>query len=405
MKNRIIRVSALLLAAVILTASLAGCGRQNSRPPQAAQQNSTPLEQAKANMLDDWFALLTANEQIYSDIFQALEYIGDYAQDRSWDSLLMARSSAGAAVMDLNQMALPALELTQEEISLLMDAGVEINAVQREYEALEAFRATMADTAVLLYETLEHDVFMKAIVEDAIPAMYAFYQEYFTLEHRYLYQFTNYLLLQTGSEDLWSLWAEQLPRLAACADGWYDSTDDLEAATGALLTEMELLQAQMGSFLGIREYTLDIVQEAIDTGDWDALAREINETEGVPGYFPIPVWLPDALRLYLVTDTETGEIRLVQAGEALDGVPSACHISCGAISLADVESYGESLAQWNIETYGTWNESKDTWQLLANSGDSSLLVQWTEGETTLYLSEPVGCLIPQLYLDVMQEYS
>ena len=66
-----------------------------------------------------------------------------------------------------------------------------------------------------------------------------------------------------------------------------------------------------------------------------------------------------------------------------------------------VTAYGEYLVLWGIVTYSTWNEAKDTWQLLANSGDSTMMIEWTEDETLLYLTEPIGCLIPELYLYAM----
>jgi hypothetical protein len=123
--------------------------------------------------------------------------------------------------------------------------------------------------------------------------------------------------------------------------------------------------------------------------------------EGVPGYFPVPAWLPDVLQLYLVTDPATQEKNLVQAGEVLDSIPSACYISCGAIPVENVEAYKEHLTLWGIATYGEWNESQDAYQMLAQSGDSLMMVEWTAEDTLLYLNEPVGCLIPELYLYAM----
>ena len=103
----------------------------------------------------------------------------------------------------------------------------------------------------------------------------------------------------------------------------------------------------------------------------------------------------------LVTDPATQEKQLVVSDAQLDSVPSACYISCGAIAQEEVVAYGEYLKQWGIEIYGTWNETQDTYQLLANSGNSAMMVEWTEEETLLYLAEPVGCLIPELYLYAM----
>ena len=393
MKNGKKRVLAMIIAVLVLVSCLTGCAGEKTE--------SSPAQQAKEKLLNEWLKQLEVNERMYASIFRVLEYTEAFARDNSWDSLLKARASAGAALVAIRQLELPKLELTETEIELLTKEGVEINAVQREAEATEITCEAMDDTLSLLCYTLEDDVFLRASAVDAVPAMAAFYREYFTLEYRYLSQFTNYLLLQTDSEEVWTLWQEQLPCMASCGDVWYENTDAAEQATGKLLDEMAALQPRMGSFLGVSEFTLEIVQEAVETGDLEALQREINVISGVPGYFPVPGWLPDVLNLYLVTDEETQEKRLVQAGAQLDSVPSACYISCGEISAENVEAYGEHLKRWGIEIYGTWNEAQDTYQLLANSGSSTMMVEWTREETLIYLTEPVGCLIPELYLYAM----
>ncbi len=369
---------------------------------QSTEQTSrSELEQTKAKLLNECFELLEVNEQLYSGLFRSLEYTGNYVQPSSWDSLLKARASASAALVAIRQMELPVFDLTAEEMELLEDADIEANDVQREYETLVGARTSKEDTAALFCYTLEDDVFMKANVEDAIPAMVEFYREYFTLEYRYLCLFANYMLLQMDAAGSWQLWIDQLSCMAACADVWYEETADVESAADQVLDEMQVLQTQMGSFLGVSEFTQEIVQEAMETGDLDSLQREINEIKGVPGYFPIPSWLPNVVNLYFVIDPDTQEQHLVKAGEELNRVPSACYISCGAVSQEAAAAYGEHLKQWGIETYDTWNESKDTWQLLAKSGSSTLMIEWKENETLLYFTEPVGCLISELYLYAM----
>lgn len=404
MKPKHICALNIILSMLLLLSCMTGCTEKDSPIPQLTKEQveQSHLQQTGSKLLMELFELLKINEEVYSNIFRIMEYTEVYGQNNSWDSLLKARASASAALVAIRQMELPTLNLTEGEITILMDKGVEVNAVQREFEALQSWHSSKDDTASLFCYTLEDDVFMKASVEDAIPAMAEFYQEYFILEYRYLCYFVNYMLIQIDSLDTWQLWIDQFPCMAACADVCYQETSELEVATGLILDEMEVLQAQMGSFLGTSEYTLEIVQEAVETGNLDALQREINEMEDVPGYFPIPNWLPDVVNLYLVTDLETQEKRLVNAGEELNTVPSACYICCGAISLDNVTAYGEYLAQWDIETYSTWNETKDTWQLLANSGSSTMMIEWTENETLLYLIEPVGCLIPELYLNAMK---
>lgn len=405
MKKRNNRIFTAVIAIAFVFSALTGCSAKNMSQNNTIQTEtvnpSNELQQAKSKLLAEWYELLEANEAIYSGMFRMLQYSESYGQNNTWDSLLKARASASAVLVAVRQVNLPTLDLTENQITLLAESGVEINAVQREFEALESWLDSKNNTAALFCYTLEDDVFMSASVEDAIPSMTTFYQDYFTKEYQYLSHFTNYLLLQMDSGNIWQLWMEQLPCMADCADIWYETQKDIERADGELLSEMEALQSQMGSSLGISEYTLEIVQEAVDTGDMDALQRELNWISGVPGYFPIPTWLPDTTNLYLITDSHTKEKRLVKSGEELDEAPSACYISCGAISLEEVESYDEQLKMWGVETYGTWNESKDSWQLLAISGSSTMMIEWTEDETLLYLTEQVGCLIPELYLYAM----
>lgn len=390
-----------MLIAVAVLVCLGGCAAQNTQKSQSIMIQKSELELTKEKLLNECFELMEVNEQLYSGIFRSLDYTDDFVDTSNWDSLLKARASASAALVSIRQLELPVFDLTSEEMDLLEEADIEGNDVQREFEALEGVRINKENTAALFCYTLEDDVFMKASVEDALPAMADFYRDYFILEYRYMCLFANYVLIQLEAEDTWHMWTARLPYMAACADDWYEKTADVEKATDSVLDEMQALQTQMGSFLGISEFTLEIVQEALETGDMNALQREINAIDGVPGYFPIPTWLPDVVNLYLVSDSDTQEKRLVKAGEELNSVPSACYISCGAIMQEDVTAYEAYLQQWGIETYATWNEERNTWQLLANSGSSTMMIEWTEDETLLYLTEPVGCLIPELYLYAM----
>lgn len=397
MGKRIKKGLALLLAAALLMSVLAGCGSS----AEEAEEENIRLQTLKEDAADIWFDYLKSVEEIYGGVFRILEYMQEYARDNSWDSLLKARAAAGAALVSLQQMSLPEFMFPEEDIQLLIDADVEIGAMLQELENLENIRADKEITVTLLRDTLEHDIFLMSCSDEALPDMLEFYCDYFAMECRYTCQFTNYLLLQLEQENKWSQWQDRLPSLAECADEWYADLQEVEEASGKLLTEIEVLQADVGSVFSMSEYSLEIVQDAVQTGDLTALSREINWMEGVPGYFPVPVWLPDTLHLYLTTDPQTDEKHLVQVGEELAEVPSACYIQCGAVEQGAVEAYEETLKTWGIVTYAQWDDSQQSYQLLASSGDSTMMIEWTQEETILYLTSPVGCLIPELYLMAM----
>ena len=389
------KLAAVLLSLALTVSCLTGCSARND------VSGSENTQQSREQLLSDWFQLLSVHETIYSGVFRILDYMQMYVSDASWDSLLKARASASAAHIALQGMELPALSLTAEELSLLLPEDGDAIVFQQEFEMLEDLPFNKDITVSLLCYTLEDDVFLRASAEEALPAMEAFYREYFTLEYRYLSQFTNYLLLKLDCTEVWEDWKAALPRMALCSDIWYDDTEKLQMANESLQDSMSALQTQFGNILGTSEFTLEIVKEAVQTGDLSALQREIHVISGVPGYFPIPSWLPDVPHLYSVTDPDSGDKWLVTMGEELSSVPSVCYLSCGAISLENVEAYGEYLALWSIPTYSSWNDTGDTLSILAKSGSSSMLVEWTVENTLLYLAEPVGCLIPELYLLVM----
>jgi len=393
-------IASVLLSLLLTFSCLTGCSAPKSSS-QTDDAEYAQLQLSREKLLTDWFQLLEVHETIYSDIFRTLDYIQMFTWDSSWESLLKARASASAAQVTLRQMELPVLTMTSEEISLLLPEDGDSVVFQQEFEMMEALSADKDMTVSLLCDTLENDVFLRACVEDAVPTMVEFYREYFTYEYRYMCQFTNYLLLKLDCTEIWEDWKTSLPCMASCVDIWYDDIEKLQEATKLLQDTMNALRVQQGSMLGTSEFTLEIVQDAVQTGDLEVLQREIKGILNVPGYFPIPAWLPDVQYLYLLTDTDTGEKRMVNRGEELISVPSACYINCGTIPLEDAEAYAEQLAKWNIQTYCTWNNEKDSFQILVNSGSSTMMVEWTPEETLLYLTEPVGCLIPELYLQAM----
>lgn len=353
-------------------------------------------------LLDDWYRLLQAAEEIYGGTFRVLEEMEAYAQDSTWENLLKARASCSAALVALRQMELPKPQMTQEMIDGYADAGVEINVLLREFDALESTHSSMCDTVMLLCYTLEDDVYLKTTVETTIPAMVEFYREYFRLEYGYLSQYSNYLLLEIRSEAEWDKWIA-LPWLSVCADPWRNDSDEIMAATERTLDRIQALQTEMGSVLGLSEYTLELVQEAVDTGELDALRRELNRHGDMPGCFPTPQWLPDVVHLYMVMDPQTQQKRLVRAGEKLTEAPAACYISCGVIEQEQVEAYVRHLQDWGIPCYGIWEDAEEAFQVVAKSGESSMMIKWTPEETLIYLTEPVGGLIPELYFSLLME--
>lgn len=382
------RIIAVVVTFALIATCLVGC-------------SSKGLEEKEIALQKQWIACLEFTEETYKTMEWVFSYAEAFACDNSWDSMMKARAACGSAILALNGLEVPEALLTPEEYTALLEEGIEADVVYQEFHYLDTNCGYRVDTLRRLECYLRDDIYL-APSADQLSAWLKTNRENIRLQCEYMCLTTNYLLLQLGSDSLWKEMPERFPTIASSQKKWNQDQEALQVECGEVLNAIEGLLKDENAYLGTSEYTLKLVQEAVDTGDLSRLEAVIHRMDGVPTYFPLPFWLPvETMWHYLVPDTESDSPRFAQVGEQLNQVPSACYISCDEIALEDVTAYGEYLSQWGIETYDTWNDTKDTWQLLAKSGSCTMMIEWTEDETLLYLTEPVGCLIPELYLYAM----
>lgn len=384
----------LITAAILLTlGTLIGC---SSQPRQAS------LREEKAALQWDWEACLEISESRFRQLLWVYDSVEVYVRDNSWESLLKARAACAAAMRSLQQLSPREQAVSQEQYQALIGAGIEADVVAMEWENLSAGITQTIQTLTMLETILQDDIYFTESVEilaDRVTVGRQIVQD----ECSYLCLTTNYLLLQMQADGLWEELEGRYPTIAACRDPWYSDPEPIMSKCGAVLEDLQAQQTRLSEFLGVSDYTLKLVEEAAATGDVSRLAKQMNRIVGIPAYFPLPGWVAEnpAQCRYLITDTQTRELRLADPLEALSQAPSACHLLCGGIDREAVEGYGQRLKSWGLEPYADWDEEAETYRLWVTSGESQLLVEWTRDETTLCLTSPVACLIPELYLLAM----
>lgn len=384
----------LITAAILLTlGTLIGCS-------SAARQ--TPLQEEKAALQSDWEACLEISESRFRQLLWVYDSVEAYARDNSWDSLLKARAACAAAMGSLQQLSPRELTMSQEQYQELIGAGIEADVVAMECENLSAGITQTIHTLTMLETILQDDIYFTESVEilaDRVRVGRQIVQD----ECSYLCLTTNYLLLQMQEDGLWEEMESRYPIIGACQDPWYSDPEPIMSACGAVLEDLQAQQTRLSEFLGVSDYTLKLVEEAAATGDVSRLAKQMNHVAGVPAYFPLPGWIAEnpAQCLYLIPDAQTQELRPADSPEDLSQAPSACYLLCGGIHREAVEGYGERLKSWGLEPYAHWDAEAEAYRLRVTSGESQLLVEWTQDETTLCLTSPVACLIPELYLLAM----
>lgn len=382
------RFGAAAIALALILSLFSGCSR-------APDENETA-------MLNAWHSCLQAHEETFHAMFWAYDYADAFCRDNQWDSLQKARCTANAALLSLQTLSLPENSLTQEQRAALLKRDIEVDVVTTELETLKTTLQYRTDTMTLLATHLNHDVYLNSNMDTVRPWLQSS-QTYSRLEMEYLWLTTNYLLIQLNRQDLWEQWQTDFPTLAACATQWEEDPEVLMDRTDSLMDKLAEEIVLIEGYSGTSQYALDMVRQAIETGDLTALGADINWLEGVPGYFPAPVWLPEELPFYSYMDEETLDVWLPTPGENVTDPPSSCYISCTGVLLEEAEHYADLLTLLGLEPWTAFDEATGIYQMLVTSGNANLTIRWTEEKTEVYLHDSPGCLIPELYLLTMLE--
>ena len=392
------RLLALILALVLAAAVLSGCASES-------REATSDISEERIAMLENWHRILQVNETVFGHMLWAYDYADSFCSGNDWNSLLTARAAASSALLALGDTALPECTLTESQATQLIKDGIEADVVTMEYEALESTLQSRRDTLTLLHTHLNNDVFLIPDL-NTTTAWLESSQRCTRLEIEYLWQCTNYLLLQleptVDAQSQWQQWQQDFPAIAAFAPEWETDPDTIMTNTNALLDSLSEELVRYSGYLGRSEDSLLMVAEAVESGDLSTLARNLNNMTNVPGYIPAPVWLENALMenaaIYYLEDPETEEILWIQAGQELTEPPTGCYIALPGVAQSDVEDYASLLEGMDYAIKLEWEEATKTLHLIASTGQSVFMVEWADDTATLLLTDPIGCITPYLYL-------
>lgn len=394
MKRRLCLAMVLVLALSLCT----GCASKDVNATSTTSANA--LENEKQLLLDHWTRYLTVKEDIHSRMHWVLDYVDACLADNQWNSLLKARAACNAAAAYLQDYDLPAFTLTQEQCNSLIASGIEVDFVQAEYLNLPTALRQELNSLASLDALLNHDVFLQASWEslstwsEACRGGLEDLAVYYGLS-------TNYLLLQLENPELWNNFPEQYPTLSQMTAEWEESPDALLEQGNAILNQYEERLAQMSECVGTSEYTLQLVQEALDTQDLTYLIQALHTVENVTCYVPMPNWmLEDYACTYRVDNLDTKEQEAIVSGQEISSAPSGYYVSASA-TQEEVAQYAQALASYGFSPSAGWKKENGAYQVVLLEENVSLIVEWTEDETVLYMSDPIACLIPELYLIAM----
>ena len=311
------------------------------------QSDRKQLQENETALREQWAYCLKASDWIYGKMLWAFQYTDAYTKENTWDNLLKARAACSAAKLSLEQVEFQGPELTQEQYLLLMKQGIEAEAVLNQFDQLETERQQNLFTLTCLEALLLEDVYL-APTAQKLSAWIENCTQILELESRNLCLLTNYLFLQMGDRQ-WGEVREQYPVIFSSCGSWSKDSEQLQADCAIVVDAFEELLNGSTMYVGISEYGLTLVQQALEGKD---ISPHLQSISGVPAYFPDPGWSwDDASYSYLFLDPDTQEMRMPQPGEALTQAPEVCYIQCLGVSLEQVQEYEQLLNALDIESF------------------------------------------------------
>lgn len=282
----------------------------------------TPLptenEEARSQAMEDVRSTLGYYDTLISNTLWALDYVDDFVQHNSWESLLKARAACAAAAESYDPESLPTPQLPEDEFRALLE-----KRLLTELESEEA-AADYADTAALAYDRyyyhysdndifsmsffiqlLECDAFRSAtlpILENASAQCRIRIEKL----SRSLCARTNSLLYILGDHSLWYALPADFPAVAEGMSRWVSDPIQMSDVDNALYREYFLYhddQIELVSFWSIASDERQKFMACLEDGRWDEASACFNPIYGAPDCVPAPPWLwerllPGSTRVY-----------------------------------------------------------------------------------------------------------
>ena len=388
---------------------------------------------------------LSYYDRIYENMLWSLDYAQAYTKSPSWDSLSRARAACSAAKAAIAEEALPDNTASMNQYLELLQDNIDSDLVYTLWENIQEQNLPLLQMRTLesfVYEQV-HFYEMTSRMENWTGDCRAYIQAHCT----YLTLITNYLLLEMDMPSRWTELSQQAPTVFSFSQGWSADQEQITESYTQAQDAYSSFYVRMEDLDSIRGYSIRLESIAVIIAHKpsvsEVMAPYLWQIPGIPAYFPMPEWLESSLPgkadtltteadavkekfrflnpaeettsdsaeiledpiispwQYESADSTTQTTRQILAGDAIQDLPVLCRITVAHLPLTEVENYSHLLEEFGLAPQIRTNQERTEMTLEADSGTCHLQVLWTEAETSLLLTEAVGCLIQPAYLEAI----
>ena len=375
------------ILAVLVTVMLAGEG---------LCAESTP----EKRMLEDLMQYVYHCEIMYADTLWALDYIGRFDRERSWESLQLARAGVEAAKRDIERLKFPALNMTAEDHMSFMKRGIDLSFLENVDSQFEAEKTALSNT----FGNLRNSVMYEALYlkDDWAICMCSTENTRKTTECylQYLANTADGVLTNLNdpamTAEINSLLAKHYPGTHARQRKKAESPKDIEASINALLNQIEKLYMEDAKILGAKLNALNAFKYALEKKNAKWFTQNILKISNLPPLVQMPGWFVSKdidIHYYW---KEGGKVKIPSPNTKLERVPDGCKITINGVSLPQVQDYQKKLAENGLPSAS--KEEGGKYYAICNVNGGGFAIIWENDTVNILMDEKPVCFIPYLYL-------
>lgn len=362
-------------------------------------------ETAAEKMLNEWCAYLDECETQFALKAWTYQHAKRFCETRAWEDLLKARAAGAHALLAMQNRQPLTSALTDDEILELMLMDVEADVLLTEIDNTATLIEQNTVSIDAVYDTLVTGVFLTDDCE-LLGKRVEMNLKRDSLIKGYLRVTGNYLMEQLKDEvDIASYrdgFAERWPGIAEYEHEWLTDEKELVDQADEILKEYNLQEAEAKGYVGEMEYTMFMIEEAIQNGASAEFEAQLFDMPGEPAQFPMAIWMaPEFSKTYYLSmDPATGDSKLIAPLSEMEAVPDVMMLTCDDVKEAEAVDYIMLLDLCGIEHFEAFGETEEEDDLtsLIRIGEYTALFTWNDGAADFYFTNPIGSLVPPLYM-------
>lgn len=367
-------------------------------PSAALAQEDT----AEDRILLDWFYYLFSYEKLAGNLLWVYDSIDAFAQERTWENLLIARAAASVAQQVIEGISLPEGAASAEDYVELMLSGKDVSSVQYAYEnfAIE-WQFEVDNFAELLKPYLHEEVFWIYTAES--------YEKNFQVRRNVLEYALATLALETNhlvnalnnkasTERIIQFLEKNCPRILAYQQKLTGDDATLKERYKQYLEKMEAANSELALLEGQTDYAADLYIQAVENNDFSRMSPEKTEIANLPLMLLYPGWYSSvADSFHYLWSRDDGSLTQAAEYEELVSPPNACLMTAQSVPLEDVKLYQAYLEYLGLSCTKT-EETDEHCRLFYQMEDIQFVLTHKNNTLEWYMCQTPVCLVPEWYL-------